>query len=277
MIITPEHLLAYVTPGPRQIHRRGWSPPRNAAPRGIPAGHLLSSVDVSLPVARLILGSLIPDARQVHLAEVFASGLLQPASAGSYDFVPGVREVLQESLTTTATIYVWRTITPYLEAATGQRAPFSLLLDPDASESADVTATALGRIAADIIDRLGLVEPVPVMGPTDTAERHPESPPLLLHAPLRCGSTTAALCARWRSAPTAAAGDRRRRRHGAAVGPHQRERAGGADQPQRRRARAGVQPRPAAAGDRRRRRHGAAVGPEPPAPQRPSSPATLAQ
>jgi restriction system protein len=127
---------------------------------------LLSAVDVSLPIARLVLNALIPDARQTHLAEVFVGGLLQPtalagdpSSADTYDFVPGVREILQESLTTTATIDVWRTVAPYLEVATGQRPPFSVLLTPDAQAPPYGAASALGRIATDLINRLGMTDP----------------------------------------------------------------------------------------------------------------------
>jgi trehalose synthase-fused probable maltokinase len=129
---------------------------------------LLSAIDVSLPVARLVLDKLIPGARQTHLAEVLVSGLLQPSalanepsSVDTYDFLPGVRELLQDSLTTTTTIDVWRTVTPYLEATTGQRPPFSLLLDQDPSVPTDAYASVLGSIAADVINRLGLTSPLP--------------------------------------------------------------------------------------------------------------------
>jgi WD40 repeat protein len=145
---------------------------------------LLSAIDVTLPVARLVLARLIPDGRQVHLAELLASGLLRASDAdgNSYDFAPGVREVLQASLTASDTFDVWRSVAPYLEKLTGDRTPFSALLDAGADAQTDVAGSSVARIAAALIDRLqlgpaarapepdrsGTAAPEPVLGAAET-------------------------------------------------------------------------------------------------------------
>ncbi|MGW7298307.1 SAV_2336 N-terminal domain-related protein, partial [Streptomyces sp. NPDC054829] len=67
------------------------------------AGHLaLGRAD--LPVMRLVQAALEPRPRPQHLAEVILSGMLAkvPGPPGSYDFRPGVRELLLRSLPRTA-------------------------------------------------------------------------------------------------------------------------------------------------------------------------------
>lgn len=132
---------------------------------------LLSAVEVTLPVAQLVLDALIAGARQTHIAELLAGGLLEMTSPPNpdpvYDFVPGVREVLQESITTTATINVWRTVAPYLEATTGVRTPFSVLLSSPPGTTTQAAETPLHRITATLIERLGLTALPPAGSPLE--------------------------------------------------------------------------------------------------------------
>ncbi|MFF3984357.1 SAV_2336 N-terminal domain-related protein [Streptomyces sp. NPDC001797] len=67
------------------------------------AGHLALAVP-SVPVMRLVQHTLLHDPRPQHLAEVIVSGILTavPGPAGTYDFRPGVRELLLRSLPRTA-------------------------------------------------------------------------------------------------------------------------------------------------------------------------------
>jgi subtilase family protein len=152
---------------------------------------LLSAVEVSLPIARIVMHELMPQARLGHLAELIAAGVLKaarepapgaasadvavgappPAAAPSggadrsqvaLTFAPGLRELLQRSLTVTMTLQVWRTVAPYLEATHGLRR-FSLLLQQpphaqlDAMAGADELREGLRAITTDLADRLGLV------------------------------------------------------------------------------------------------------------------------
>ncbi|MEU6138856.1 SAV_2336 N-terminal domain-related protein [Streptomyces sp. NPDC047081] len=67
------------------------------------AGHL-ALADPSLPVMRLVQRALEPSPRPQHLAEIILSGMLTavPGPPGSYDFRPGVRDLLLRSLPRTA-------------------------------------------------------------------------------------------------------------------------------------------------------------------------------
>ncbi|WP_246100999.1 SAV_2336 N-terminal domain-related protein [Streptomyces cyaneus] len=67
------------------------------------AGHL-ALADPSLPVMRLVQRALDRSPRPQHLAEIILSGLLTaiPGPPGSYEFRPGVRELLLRSLPRTA-------------------------------------------------------------------------------------------------------------------------------------------------------------------------------
>ncbi|MET9757789.1 SAV_2336 N-terminal domain-related protein [Streptomyces sp. NPDC006372] len=67
------------------------------------AGHLALAVP-SVPVMRLVQRTLDRDPRPQHLAEVILSGMLTsvPGPPGSYEFRPGVRELLLRSLPRTA-------------------------------------------------------------------------------------------------------------------------------------------------------------------------------
>ncbi|MYS95447.1 MULTISPECIES: SAV_2336 N-terminal domain-related protein [Streptomyces] len=67
------------------------------------AGHLALAVP-SVPVMRLVQRTVDRDPRPQHLAEVILSGMLTsvPGPPGSYEFRPGVRELLLRSLPRTA-------------------------------------------------------------------------------------------------------------------------------------------------------------------------------
>lgn len=68
---------------------------------------LMAAAPVSLPVARLIQQTMLPNSGQVHLAEVFLSGLIHVADEADikldseqirYEFLPGVRELLLQTI-----------------------------------------------------------------------------------------------------------------------------------------------------------------------------------
>ncbi|NES86289.1 MAG: formylglycine-generating enzyme family protein, partial [Moorea sp. SIO2B7] len=74
-----------------------------ASPMARRLAGLMAAAPVSLPVVQLIQQTLLPKSAQIHVAEVFMSGLLQsikPVDQDSnpdyieYDFKPGVRELL---------------------------------------------------------------------------------------------------------------------------------------------------------------------------------------
>jgi cysteinyl-tRNA synthetase len=68
---------------------------------------LLAILPITLPIVRLVQQAMFNEPKQVHVAEVFLSGLLEIASANSdaldpdevqYDFINGVREILLNSV-----------------------------------------------------------------------------------------------------------------------------------------------------------------------------------
>lgn len=133
---------------------------------------LLSAIEVTLPVARLLLDELIPHGSQVHLAEVLAGGLLSPppaaeARSGVYAFGPGVREELQRSLTTTDTIEIWRAVAGYLEKATGDRPAFAELIKTQGRPTIDIAAAAASADADLVAEQLQ----------TDVGGERPKAPP----------------------------------------------------------------------------------------------------
>ncbi|NEO01218.1 MAG: formylglycine-generating enzyme family protein, partial [Moorea sp. SIO3I7] len=76
---------------------------------------LMAAAPVSLPVVQLIQQTLLPKSAQIHVAEVFMSGLLQsitPVDQDSnpdyieYEFKPGVRELLVDSVPISKTVSV---------------------------------------------------------------------------------------------------------------------------------------------------------------------------
>ncbi|QYN41104.1 serine protease (plasmid) [Pseudonocardia sp. DSM 110487] len=133
---------------------------------------LLSAVDVSLPVARVVMAELLPEARHVHLAELLAAGVLRATGDDDQrgddglEFAPGVRSQLQQSLTTTDVLRAWRAITPILTAS-GRQPQFSLLLT-EGAEALGGEPDPMARIAADLANRLGLIGLVPGREPATT-------------------------------------------------------------------------------------------------------------
>ncbi len=97
----------------------------------------LAAVPIRLPVARIVQYAILGSRDPVHLAEVFSSGLLQrltplgedlPPDEVAYDFLPGVRAILQDSLTGDRTLEIFRAVAGYLERTIGLSASFTALL-----------------------------------------------------------------------------------------------------------------------------------------------------
>ncbi len=126
---------------------------------------LFSAAPLSLAVMRLIQRTLLPQSRQVHLAEVFLGGLIQAVPVEStgpdsvaYDFLPGVRDLLLNASFAREAIQVQRTISLYMEERFGHAFDFDAILEsPDDFDGTTVTAqnAAFARISAEVLKRLG--------------------------------------------------------------------------------------------------------------------------
>ncbi|WNG53412.1 tetratricopeptide repeat protein [Archangium gephyra] len=128
---------------------------------------LFAAVPLSLPVMRVVWQARLPEASQVHLAEVFLSGLLEEAGppAGTtdpeqvqYDFRPGVREVLLASVPLAESIDTLQSVSRYVEERLGQTLDFqAMLADPTAfgGEQLDEPLKPFARVAAAVLRQLG--------------------------------------------------------------------------------------------------------------------------
>lgn len=159
-----------------------------SSPAARKLARLLAAVPVSMPVVRLVRASLVPEARDSDVAEVFLGGLLRvvgeaprTADLTEYDFHEGVRPLLQDSLDTGEAVRalaiadeVVDRVSKYVESHVGQARDFPAVLG-----SAD-GRRAFATLKATVLDRLGgeyaaqaerLRHPAPFPDPS------PSSPP----------------------------------------------------------------------------------------------------
>jgi tetratricopeptide (TPR) repeat protein len=141
----------------------------NASATAVQLAHLLAAAPLALPIMRLVQRVMLPHSRQVHLAEVFLSGLLQRVKtvegaddpdAIQYDFLPGVRGLLLDSSNSdiTDSVEVLKTVSRYLESRLDQSFDFGVILEnPAAAGKANVGEhnRAFANVCAEVLLRLG--------------------------------------------------------------------------------------------------------------------------
>jgi tetratricopeptide (TPR) repeat protein len=138
-----------------------------ASPTARRLASLCAATPLTLPIMRLVQRTMLPDSRQVHLAEVFLSGLLkeQPStdpqidiSSRQYDFVAGVRELLLDALSGAESLRVLEAVSEFIELRLGQAFDFrALLADPTALDGLAIAEESqpFARIAVTVLRRLG--------------------------------------------------------------------------------------------------------------------------
>ncbi|MGB3637788.1 MAG: formylglycine-generating enzyme family protein, partial [Rivularia sp. (in: cyanobacteria)] len=155
-----------------------------ASPTARRLAGLMATVPVSLPVVHLIQQTLLKESMQVHVAEVFMSGILKPqlprdnantviARQGSnpkhlaspnYDFVEGVRDLLIESVPTPDVDEVLHEVSQYIASKAGISIKnFAALLSPDTEWDEktkekikqDIDIKSFAKITTDTLYRLG--------------------------------------------------------------------------------------------------------------------------
>ncbi len=136
------------------------------------AGLLSAAAPLNLHIMRLVQQAMLPESRQVHLAEVFLSGLLRPIHLQTpheaaqaqdpdyvpYDFYAGVREELQASVLVPDSMQVLAIVSDYIGRHMGHPVGFSALLaeDPEAlARLADEEYRPFARVAASLLRRMG--------------------------------------------------------------------------------------------------------------------------
>jgi hypothetical protein len=135
-----------------------------ASPTAYRLAALLSAVPVSLPTIRLIQQTMLPEANQTHIAEVYLGGLLEVIPSDEdivdpdyieYDFIDGVRELLLSSLTVGESL---EALSSYVERHFGQAHDFqALLANPLATDGVGIGKRArhFAQVATKVLSGLG--------------------------------------------------------------------------------------------------------------------------
>ncbi|OUL24030.1 hypothetical protein BV378_20180 [Nostoc sp. RF31YmG] len=138
-----------------------------ASPTARRLAGLMATVPVSLPVVHLIQDTLLKDSMQVHVAEVLMSGLLEPDTGNTtsikgeivnYKFVPGVRELLIDSVPTPDVDKVFDVVSQYIARKAGISIKnFAALLSPhtDWNEKTQQEIIPFAEVASQVLRRLG--------------------------------------------------------------------------------------------------------------------------
>lgn len=138
-----------------------------ASPTARVLASFLAAVPLTLPIIRLVQRAMLPDSRQVHLAEIWLSGLIDrpteidyntPADDVEYRFVNGVRELLLNNLRLGEAIEVLNAVSDYVGDRLGQPLDFrALIADPLASGAAQIAPgfQSFARVAAIALRRFG--------------------------------------------------------------------------------------------------------------------------
>ncbi|BAI91155.1 SAV_2336 N-terminal domain-related protein [Arthrospira platensis NCB002] len=133
------------------------------------AGLLAAAPVITLPVVRLIQETLLRESLQVNVAEVFLGGLLKPISEidmetdselVQYDFMPGVRELLLESVPVDETVRVIDEISRDVAKKLGfanVKEFGAILRNPQQLGEGEVqgNAIAFARVTAQVLRSLG--------------------------------------------------------------------------------------------------------------------------
>jgi hypothetical protein len=174
----------------------------------------LAAVPLTLPIMRLVQRVMTPGANQVHLAEVFLSGLVRRLSPGSgandeteYDFVTGARPLLLNDMHFSNTMNVLRAVSDHVNRVSGQPLDFPALL-ADSTATGDLKLTGrqerrFAEVAAAALRRFGgrfaklaarLEVTVQGVAPSSTTPTRPQvSPPRRKRGGARAAVTVHAL------------------------------------------------------------------------------------
>ncbi|MEA5500325.1 SAV_2336 N-terminal domain-related protein [Limnoraphis robusta] len=132
------------------------------------AGLLSAAPTICLPVVRIIQDTMLPESKQVHIAEVFLGGLLKPVSeikpntnpdAVQYDFMDGVRELLLNSTPQSDSLTVLDAVSKYVAARLGKTLQefAALLKNPQQADNQDEQEQIqpFAEVTAKVLKRLG--------------------------------------------------------------------------------------------------------------------------
>lgn len=138
-----------------------------ASPLAQELASILSAAPLYLPVMRVVQRAMLPEARQVHLAEVLLGGLAKEvkrearpswANGALYEFLPGVRPRLLDSIKRGSALDVLRQVSDFLHVRYGKGRDFAAALvapDGDIQLEASVADDPFAMVATTVLRRLG--------------------------------------------------------------------------------------------------------------------------
>ncbi len=138
-----------------------------ASPMAYQLACYLAAAPLRLPIMRLVQRMMLPQSEQVHLAEVFLSGLLKrvstespPADEIEYDFLSGsLRERFLDAGLLTDTVRVQESISEYINDQHGCTIDFQAWLSNPDEAADDFVLTdknrAFAKVSATVLRRLG--------------------------------------------------------------------------------------------------------------------------
>ena len=137
---------------------------------------LMAAAPVSPSIVNLIRQTLLPEAKPVHVAEVYMGGLIEVQRDREYDFILDVRDILLDTISATSIEQVLDTISGYIsERLNLNTRSFEALLSINFEGNAEVkgmvvpfarvaeqTLRRMGREYAVVVDRIRVQPKVPV-------------------------------------------------------------------------------------------------------------------
>lgn len=118
---------------------------------------LMAAAPVSLPVIDLLRETLLPKARQGHIAEVFMSGLIEQKEDG-YDFIDGIRERLIDATPVPDSEAVLDVVSRYVGERAGlsiRSFPALLELIQDGNDATVRDVLPFAQLGVEVLRRLG--------------------------------------------------------------------------------------------------------------------------
>jgi len=138
-----------------------------ASPLAQKLAQLLAAAPISLPIIRLIQQIMLPESRQVHIAEVFLGGLLEEIPSDKqildpddvqYEFVDGVRDLLLNSTSASDAMQVLKEVSDFIGEQIGRTYDFRAVLGGSTNTGdmrIDEQSRPFAAITIKVLHRLG--------------------------------------------------------------------------------------------------------------------------
>ncbi|MEK7989634.1 MAG: SAV_2336 N-terminal domain-related protein, partial [Thiotrichaceae bacterium] len=132
-----------------------------ASPMAQELAEYLAAAPLCLDVMRLVQRVMLPQSRQVHLAEIFLSGLIKRSEQHEYieyEFHDGVRDLLLESALLPDSVDVLKAVSKYLAQRWGYPLDFqAVLANPNAFEGIPIEDQhcKFAEISGKVLEQLG--------------------------------------------------------------------------------------------------------------------------